>query len=292
MSIDVVMLTKNSAKPYFKKCLASIRVSLPIKRIIIVDAYSTDDTIDIIKQFFADPIIIRTRQPLAQSRKLAISYVKTEWFAFIDSDIELFPNWFKILSKFRHKDVGGIQGKDLYANKVLLKWDRWQENVWKQKFLRRECKDVTFIDALNFLKNKMRGFTHNTLIRTSCVKDWDPPHGLHIGEDHHLFLHVIKKGYKWAVYNRPVCFHYAFLSLFETLNRAAYTTREVKRIVKCGYIEPKNLWMNPSIQTYFRILLISFGKALLASIYEKDPRILMYKLCEHGPPLLVHLATP
>jgi len=52
MLIDVVMLTRNVARPHFEKCLASIKANIPLNRMIVVDAYSTDGTHDIVERFF------------------------------------------------------------------------------------------------------------------------------------------------------------------------------------------------------------------------------------------------
>jgi glycosyltransferase involved in cell wall biosynthesis len=75
---------------------------------------------------------------LAQARKLGISHVETEWFAFIDSDITLFQGWFRLLNSLKDDGIGGIQGLDQYANESLLRWATWQENVWRKKFLHKK----------------------------------------------------------------------------------------------------------------------------------------------------------
>jgi len=288
MLLDVVMLTKNSAKPSFEKCLISIKANVPVNRLIVIDAYSTDNTLDIINKFFPNSIIIQTKQPLARARKLGVSYVETEWFAFIDSDILLFPEWFKIVGDLRGEGIGGIQGAYQYANESLLKYLKWQENIWKKKFLRKKNEPLSIVDVNNFKKKWFRGLTHNTLIRTSCIKDWDPPAHLHIGEDHHLLLHVIKKGYKWLVVHTPVCKHYAFLNLTETMHRGFVEAQEVKKITRRGYIERDEMWIDATAMNYLKLLGFSFWKGLVASLYEKDPRILLYKMCFYGSMLLGH----
>ena len=48
--VDVVVLTKNSER-VLERCLNSIYKNLPVNRLIIVDGYSTDSTLEIIERF-------------------------------------------------------------------------------------------------------------------------------------------------------------------------------------------------------------------------------------------------
>jgi len=48
--IDVVMLTKNS-EHLLNKCVISIYENVPVKRLIVVDGFSTDNTLKIINEF-------------------------------------------------------------------------------------------------------------------------------------------------------------------------------------------------------------------------------------------------
>jgi len=48
--IDVVMLTKNS-EHLLNKCIISIYENVPVKRLIVVDGFSTDNTLKIINEF-------------------------------------------------------------------------------------------------------------------------------------------------------------------------------------------------------------------------------------------------
>lgn len=280
------MLTKNSAKPYFSKCLLSVKENVPVNKLIVVDAYSTDNTVEIIKKFFPTSVIIRSKQPLAEARKLGISYVSTEWFAFIDSDIQLFTNWFDLLSGLIDKDVGSIQGQDQYANDHLIKYSYWQQNIWKKKFLHKCDSALSVVDIKSFRTVKIRGLTHNTLIRTDCVKDWNPPSGLHIGEDHHLFLHILKKEYKWLVLNKPLCLHYAFLNFNEVFNRGLLESRELRKIANFGYMSRDDLWIDYTAVNYLKLFFLASFKSLLASLYEIDPKIFMYSICLYGAMVL------
>lgn len=127
-------------------------------------------------------LIVETSTPLALARMRAIQRVKTEWFAFIDDDVEISVSWYKTLKPYMDKpDIGAVEG--ILLTKGLGKpWD----------------------DALNDAPRQTtelhigdRGFTHNTLIRTRLVRDWKPPPFVSAYEDYLLTQHVLRKGYRW-----------------------------------------------------------------------------------------------
>jgi glycosyltransferase involved in cell wall biosynthesis len=123
-------------------------------------------------------LIIERSKPLALARAKAIRKVTTEFFAFIDDDVEISKEWFKTLTAYMKPDVGAVQGT------LLIKG---LGKVWD--------------NALNKSKRRIyelhlgqRGFLHNTLIRTELVRDWNPPPDLSAFEDYHLTPTCFKEG--------------------------------------------------------------------------------------------------
>ncbi|MEM5822640.1 MAG: glycosyltransferase family 2 protein [Ignisphaera sp.] len=110
--IDVVMLTKNSNKPYFKRVLNAIKRNIPIHHFIVIDGYSNDGTIEVIREFFSDRlIVVKTKACLGLARYIGMRIVDTEWFAFIDSDVEILNGWYENAKPLMKLDkVYGIQG--------------------------------------------------------------------------------------------------------------------------------------------------------------------------------------
>ena len=49
MWVDVVVLTKNSER-VLRECLASVYENVPVKRLIVVDGFSTDNTLKIVNE--------------------------------------------------------------------------------------------------------------------------------------------------------------------------------------------------------------------------------------------------
>ncbi|MEM1831531.1 MAG: glycosyltransferase family 2 protein [Desulfurococcaceae archaeon] len=110
--IDVVMLTKNSNKPYFKRVLNAIKRNIPIHHFIVIDGYSNDGTIEVIREFFSDRlIVVKTKACLGLARYIGMRIVDTEWFAFIDSDVEILDGWYESAKPLMKLDrIYGIQG--------------------------------------------------------------------------------------------------------------------------------------------------------------------------------------
>lgn len=140
------------------------------------------NTIKGIENIPLNNLIIETSTPLALARMRAIQKVKTEWFAFVDDDVDINEAWFEKLEEHTHgENIGAIQGM-LLVKGLGEKWDQALNNVERQ---------------VHELKLGNRGLTHNTLMRTEIVKDWIPPPNLSAYEDYLLTQHILKKGYRW-----------------------------------------------------------------------------------------------
>ena len=96
-SVDVVLLTKNSDRK-LKECLESVYNNVPVARLIAVDGYSTDKTLDVLNWFdekYHNVKIIMDKGNRATARQKGIADVNTEWFLFVDSDVILCNDWYK-----------------------------------------------------------------------------------------------------------------------------------------------------------------------------------------------------
>lgn len=191
MRVDVVILTKNS-EHMLNECLKSIYENVPVNRLIVVDGYSTDKTLEIVREFqkkHGNILVIQDRGNRATARQKGINQVKTEWFMFVDSDAVLCKGWFKKAEKYLGKNVGAIWGIEVWStiqNPAMLKIFLW---------ITRKIFDL-------------RGGTHDTLIRTGLVKDIEIPKVLHVFEDAYIKDWITQKGYKLIACYDPYCVHY------------------------------------------------------------------------------------
>ena len=216
-SIDVVMLTKNS-EHLLNKCLKSIYGNVLVKRLIIVDGFSTDNTLKIINEFnkkHGNVKIISEKGSRAKARERGIREVKTEWFMFADSDVILCKDWFKKAKKYLDTNVGAIWGLNVdiipnVRNKLFLK---------SLALIARECFNL-------------RGGMHDTLIRHEVVKDIRIPEQLHAYEDAYITDWIKKKGYKVIVGDDIYCLHFRPSEDWNLRESLSLATTEIK----CGLI--------------------------------------------------------
>lgn len=191
--IDVVMLTKNS-EHLLTECLESIYENVPVRRLIIVDGTSTDNTLRIMEEFnkkYGNIKIITENGSRARAREKGIQEVETEWFMFADSDVILSKDWFKKAEKYIDKDLGAVWGLNIdvipnVKNKLFLK---------SLALVARECFNL-------------RGGMHDTLIRHELVKDIRIPERLHVYEDAYIINWIKKKGYRVIVGDDIYCLHF------------------------------------------------------------------------------------
>ena len=197
MHVDVVIITKNSEN-MLNECLKSVYKNVPVNRLIVVDGYSTDKTLEIVREFqkkHGNILLIPDRGNRATARQKGINQVKTEWFMFVDSDAVLCKDWFKKAEKHLSPNVGAVWGIEVWStiqNPALLKIFLW---------ITRKIFDL-------------RGGTHDTLVRTDLVKDIEIPKILHVFEDAYIKDWITQKGYKLIACYDPYCIHYRPLSVW------------------------------------------------------------------------------
>jgi glycosyltransferase involved in cell wall biosynthesis len=191
MDVDVVIITKNS-EHMLSECLTSVYKNVPVNRLIVVDGYSTDKTLEVVHQFqnkHGNILVIHDKGTRATARQKGIEKVKSDWFMFVDSDAVLCKDWFKKARKHIDINVGAIWGIEVWStiqNPSILKMFLW---------ITRKIFDL-------------RGGTHDTLVRTDLVKDIKIPKILHVFEDTYIKDWITQKGYKIVACYDPYCVHF------------------------------------------------------------------------------------
>jgi glycosyltransferase involved in cell wall biosynthesis len=191
MDVDVVIITKNSER-MLNECLSAVYKNVPVNQLIVVDGYSTDRTLEIVRRFqkkHGNVLVIKDKGTRATARQKGIGHVKTEWFMFVDSDAVLCKDWFKKAQKHLDQNVGAVWGIEVWStiqNPIMLKIFLW---VTRKIF-------------------DLRGGTHDTLVRTSLVKDIEIPKILHVFEDAYIKDWITQKGYKLIACYDPYCVHF------------------------------------------------------------------------------------
>jgi len=220
-AIDVVLLTKNS-EHLLTQCLTSIYQNVPINKLIVVDGFSTDGTLKILKNFnkqHGNIKVVSLRGSRAKAREKGIRLVDTEWFLFVDSDVILCNDWFKKAQRYMQADVGAVWGVniDVIPNMTYKRLVKLQSLIAQHSF-------------------KLRGGTHDTLIRRKLVWDIKIPEELHTYEDSYIMKWIKTKGYKTVIGSDLYCLHYKPPENWKTGNAVANAILEFK----CGLIYSKN----------------------------------------------------
>jgi len=190
-AVDVVMLTKNSER-LLRRCLASIYENVPVNELIVVDGYSNDSTLKILKESqtrYGKIIVIEDAGTRGSARQKAIAHVKSDWFLFVDSDVILSDGWFAKAEGLMNDDVGAI----------------WGIEIWS---VVKSMKILGLFERVTLKIFEGRGGTHDLLVRRKAIEDIRIPYHLHTYEDSYIKSWILKKGYKVIAVYEPYCIHY------------------------------------------------------------------------------------
>src|SRR4030067_3186658 len=86
MDVDVVLLTKNSEKR-LRECLKSIYRNVPVTHLIVVDGYSTDKTLEIVREFqkqHGNVLVMQDRGNRASARQMGLRRGGEGWVMFFE----------------------------------------------------------------------------------------------------------------------------------------------------------------------------------------------------------------
>jgi glycosyltransferase involved in cell wall biosynthesis len=232
-AIDVAILTMNSER-MLKECVNSVYKNVPIRNLIVVDGFSTDATVSIVKEFqekYGNVKFIQEKGTRGKARQTAIQLVKTEWFMFVDSDVVLSKSWFAKAEKFVKDDVGAIWGIEIWSvlkgAKILKLFERMTLKIFEQ-----------------------RGGTHDILIRRKTVEDIQIPPHLHTYEDGFIKSWIEKKGFKVLGVYEPYCLHFRPDTVWSVNNNVGFVVSDLKYAI------------------YRPVLLLSYGFYSAIVIYQ------------------------
>jgi glycosyltransferase involved in cell wall biosynthesis len=212
---------------------------------------------------FPNAIIRKTNANLGVARKIGIKATDTEFFVFVDDDIELCDGWFKEITMHIDSTTGAIHGQAVPVLKYQRKWFEWKWGKWLLR-RKREAEKVQIITAEK--SDAVRGYTHNTLFRKSAVEDWSPSAFLCAYEDHMLLRHVVKRGYTWKIITQLSVKHWGVANLMDELRKARWNIAGA-RLINFDDLSLLSLMMAVPKETL---------KAIYASIDTKEPLIIPY----------------
>jgi glycosyltransferase involved in cell wall biosynthesis len=175
--VDVIIRTRNSAE-MLRECLDSIFSEIPVRKVIIVDGGSTDDTIKIASQYRDVEVYVKPELNLGQATQFAFNVAKADWVAVIDSDMILKKGWFEEMSKHMDK-ADAIEGCRIEYYRL-----KRQQNLTKVRY----------------------GVFGQTLLKRCHLQDLnlDLPHGEDAATKHYFDLN----GLRWLKVENYLAEHY------------------------------------------------------------------------------------
>ena len=145
------------------------------------------------------------------ARQELIEKVDTDWFAFVDDDVRLRPDWWNEVSRMATPGTGGIEGLWSYA----LTDKRVDDYARSMERLARLLGRSVWKDRID------RAYTGDTLIRTEGVERIEIP-DIHIYEDEYIRRFVERAGFTWLRTKEVVCDHLRTYNLNEAYQAGEY----------------------------------------------------------------------
>lgn len=193
MKYDVIVPTRNSQR-FLAKMLSGVYREIPVCHLIVVDGYSTDQTLEIVRRY-PHVKVIQSKKSLGKCREIGIKEVDTEWFVFVDSDVVLNEKWLEKIKSYIQPEVGTVEGLDL-----VMSPERGAMQLATER-LKKLMKTAIA---------QRRAFTGDTLIRTAAVKGIEIPDNLQVYEDEFIKNYIESRGYNWVKTKEHLCRHYDF----------------------------------------------------------------------------------
>ena len=252
MKISVVIPVYNSERT-LRSCLESIKKSnvKPFETIIIDDG-STDNSIEIAKEFNFRIIKLKKNSGPAVARNTGVRNAKGDVILFIDSDVVIPNNVIqKVVNDFKKEKVDAVQGiysvKQRYNNKV----SQYQQSYYCYQYLSIKNEFVgifnTFFCAIKKdVFNKLNGF--NEGIPRATVEDTE------------FGYLLIKNGHKIYLDKSIQVEHLINYSLVRFIKRRFFMSRDLMmsylRINQ--YKKPKNIRFQEILHTKISTLISVF----------------------------------
>jgi len=238
--IDVVMLTLDP-ESFLEVSLFSIYREIPVRKLFVCDGGSKDNTQKILKKFPRVEVYVKPEiRTTGKGIEFLISHVETDWFVFVDSDIELAIGWYDEMRN-HEKDLDVIEN-----SKRTLAYHMSREDKIKLQENRRS------LDLCHLIKK--------TAVKNfQCDDDY-----MSRFTDYFLRQVVEESGYKYGKVNSTEHIH-------NETERIIYESDNEKNFQKIVWKEPKWIVIDKEKLEMFKL------KHAKAVIKYLDPEFFMVK---------------
>jgi len=248
VEISVIVCAKNAEKTT-EACLKSIEENEP-SEIIVIDGNSSDATVQIASKH-TDKIYSDEGKGLAYARQLGAQKARSEYIAYVDSDVVLTPNCLqKMLEELQEMGYAGIHAQVLSLSNENY-WE-WAEDQHVRMMFNRvgERKWIGNIAAI--------------FRRQSVMENPFDPFFIGAGEDKNLSLNLRKKGLKLGISSTQI-YHQHRTSARGFIKQRIWYGKGDSRFL-CKY--------RPITQLIRPFLLIPFG--IFVCLRKRSPKMLPY----------------
>jgi len=98
-AIDVIIFTLDE-ETFLERCLYSAYKEIPVRKLLVMDGGSKDNTLEILKKFPRVDVYVRPDfKTMGKGFEYMLSLVETEWFVFMDAHDELADGWYDEMIK-------------------------------------------------------------------------------------------------------------------------------------------------------------------------------------------------
>lgn len=206
--ISVIILVYN-VREYVSRCLDSVLAqTFGEFEVICVDDGSTDGSGEICDQYVKKDCRVRvfhnSNSGISRARNFALAHVNTEWFAYVDADDWIEPDYLEILYNNAVENACDISACNFQRNnKFCMGYEGADEKI---VFFKSPKKCIhSFICS----KDSMQGMVWNKLYRTERYKDIAFDESVKMTEDC-LYTYHIMKNCKNACYVSKQLYHWYF----------------------------------------------------------------------------------
>lgn len=142
--ISAIILTKNEEKN-IKKCLDSV---LFCDEIILVDDYSSDETLEIVKKYKTKVFKHELKNDFSGARNFGLSKASGDWAIFVDAD--------EIISESLKNEILMTISKNLHDGYMISRTDV----MWGKEMRYGDLKDVKLLRLAKKRKGEWKGRVH------------------------------------------------------------------------------------------------------------------------------------
>lgn len=207
-----IVIPVYNAEPYIEQCIKSIlEQKYNNIEIIVVDDGSTDKSIEKIKKFEKDLIIIRQENSgVSTARNRGMLKASGDWLVFLDADDEILPNALINLNEIIEKNKAELIVTNTISNKMMKNHDsdyKVTSYEDKNQFLKSIISINSFIDKGEMFKNNR--CIGGKIFKLEIIKKYDIKFdsNIHTFEDGFFIMEFVNKSQNILFYNNNIYYY-------------------------------------------------------------------------------------